>query len=88
MLLEWPPYLENVISSRVEYHDALVEVVVLHGGGWVEDGQGRHHFGLEGVVGAPVVKVVAQAGHQQSENLQKKTTKNKMVTTTQILYVK
>ena len=44
-------------------------MVVLHGGGGVEDGERRVHLGLEGVVGAAVVQVVAQARHQQAKDL-------------------
>ena len=75
--LDFPPNptslssLKDVVALRAEDHDALVEVVVLHGGGGVEDGEGRVHLGLEGVVGAAVVQVVAQARHQQAEYLEK-----------------
>ena len=62
-------YLENVVALGAEYHDALVEMVVLHGGGGVQDGQGRVHLGLESVVGAAVVQIVAQAGDKEAENL-------------------
>ena len=62
--------LKDVVALRAEDHDALVEVVVLHGGGGVEDGERRVHLGLEGVVGAAVVQVVAQARHQQAEDLE------------------
>ena len=69
-----PSSLEDVVALRAEDHDALVEVVVLHGGGGVEDGERRVHLGLEGVVGAAVVQVVAQARHQQPEDLQQRGT--------------
>ena len=65
-----PSSLEDVVALRAEDHDALVKVVVLHGGGGVEDGERRVHLGLEGVVGAAVVQVVAQARHQQAEDLE------------------
>ena len=65
-----PSSLEDVVALRAEDHDALVKVVVLHGGGGVEDGERRVHLGLEGVVGAAVVQVVAQARHQKAEDLQ------------------
>ena len=64
------PCLKDVVALRAEDHDTLVEVVVLHGGGGVEDGERRVHLGLEGVVGAAVVQVVAQARHQQAKDLQ------------------
>ena len=64
--------MEDVVSLAGEDHDALVEVVVLHGGGGVEDGERRVHLGLEGVVGAAVVQVVAQARHQQPEYLEER----------------
>lgn len=63
-------HLKYVITFAVQYHDALVKVVVLHGGGGVQDGQGALRLGLEGVVGAPVVQVVAQTGDQQPQDLQ------------------
>ena len=43
----------------------MVEVVVLHGGGGVELGQVGARLDLEGVVGAPVVQVVAEAGYDE-----------------------
>jgi hypothetical protein len=61
--------LKDVVPFRVENHDALVEVVVLHGGGRVEDGQGRFHLRLERVVRPAVVQVVAKARDQQTEYL-------------------
>ena len=51
-------YLENVISLAVKDHDALVEVVVLHGAGGIEHCQRAVRLRLEGVVGAAVVQVV------------------------------
>ena len=63
--------LKDIVSFRVEDHDALVEVVVLHGGGGVEDGQRRLHLRLERVVRTAVVQVVTQARHQQSEYLKR-----------------
>ena len=64
-----PPHLENVVPFGAENHDALVKVVVLHGRGGVEDGQGRVHLGLEGVVGASVVQIVAKTCDQKAKNL-------------------
>ena len=60
---------EDLVSLGVEYHEALVEVVVLHRRGRVELGQARARLDLEGVVRAPVVEVVAQAGNHQGEAL-------------------
>ena len=62
-------HLENVVSLTAQDHDALVEVVVLHGGRRVENGQGRVHLGLESVVRAPMVEVVGQAGHKETQDL-------------------
>ena len=58
---------QDLVALGVEYHEALVEVVVLHRGGGVESRQRRAGLDLEGVVGAAVVQVVAQAGHQQPQ---------------------
>ncbi len=44
-------------------------MVVLHGGGGVEPGQRVTGFHLEGVVGSPVVQVVAEAGQNQRQAL-------------------
>lgn len=55
---------EDVVVLLLEDVDRHVEVVVLHGGGGVEDGQGRVHFALEGVIRATVVQIVAQTGDQ------------------------
>ena len=41
--------------------------MVLHGACGVELGQGVARLDLEAVVGAPVVEVVAEAGHHQGE---------------------
>ena len=58
-------YLEYVVPFAVEYHDALVEVVVLHGAGRVQNGERRLSLRLKGVVGTSMVKVVTQTGHKQ-----------------------
>lgn len=60
-----PTYLENVIAVCVEYHNALVEVVVLHGTRAVKNSQGRFSLSLEGIIRAPMVQVVTEAGHEQ-----------------------
>ena len=44
-------------------------MVVLHGGGGVELGQARAALDLERVVGAAVVKVVAEARNQKGQAL-------------------
>ena len=64
-------YLEDVISLRAEDHDALVEMMVLHRRGGVEEGQGRVHLGLERVVRAPMVEVMAETRHQKAKDLKK-----------------
>jgi len=48
-------YLEYVISLRVEYHYALIEMMVLHCAGSVQNSQWRFCFGLECIVGATMV---------------------------------
>ncbi len=63
--------LKDVVPFRVENHDALVEMVVLHGGGGVEDGQRWLHLRLERVVRPAVVQVVAKTRDQQTEYLKK-----------------
>ena len=60
---------QDLVSLGVEDHDRLVKVVVLHGRGGVEFGQAGAGLDLEGVVGAPVVQVVAQAGDDQRQAL-------------------
>ena len=56
---------QDLVALGVEYHEALVEVVVLHRGGGVEARQRRARLDLEGVVGAAVVQVVAEARDHQ-----------------------
>ena len=68
-------YLEEVVPLRVEDHDALVEVVMLHGARGIEDSQGRVRFGLECIVGATMVQVMAEARHQQTQDLTPGSTK-------------
>lgn len=65
-----PTYLENVIAVCVEYHNALVEVVVLHGTRAVKNSQGRFSLSLEGIIRAPMVQVVTETGHEQPQDLQ------------------
>ena len=62
-------YLEYVVALAVEDHDALVEVVVLHGAGGVQHRQRAVAFRLERVVGAAVIQVVRQAGNHQTQHL-------------------
>lgn len=62
-------YLEEVVSLRVEDHDALVEVVVLHGARGIEDSQGWVGFRLECIICATVVQIMAEACHQQTQDL-------------------
>jgi hypothetical protein len=52
-------YLEYVVAFAVEDHDALVKVVVLHGARRVQNRQRAFCLGLEGIIGAPVIQVVA-----------------------------
>lgn len=61
--------LEYVVAVAVQDHYALVEVMVFHRAGRVQYGQRRFGLRLERVVRAPVIEVVAQARHQQSEDL-------------------
>ena len=60
---------QDLVALGVEYHEALVEVVVLHRGGGVEARQRRARLDLEGVVGAAVVQVVAEARDHQRQAL-------------------
>ena len=60
---------QDLVPLGVEYHEALVEVVVLHRRGGVEPRQRRARLDLEGVVGAAVVQIVAEAGDHQRETL-------------------
>ena len=64
---------QDLIAVAVEQHDALVEVVVLHGGGGVQPGQTVAGLDLVAVVGSPVVEVMTEAGdhHGQTLNLSK-----------------
>ena len=53
-----------------EEHEALVEVVVLHGGGGVESGQVVAALDLEAVVGSSVVKIMTETSYHQRQTLQ------------------
>lgn len=63
-------YLKYIISLRIENHYALIEVMVLHRASGVQNGQRGLRFGLECIVGATMIQVMAQTGHQQTQNLQ------------------
>jgi len=63
--------LEYVVAVAVQDHHALVEVMVFHRAGRVQDGQRRLGLRLERVVRAPVIEIVTQARHQQSQDLRK-----------------
>lgn len=60
---------QDLVPLGVEYHEALVKVVVLHRRGGVEPRQRRAGLYLEGVVGAAVVQIVAEASDHQRETL-------------------
>ena len=62
-------YLEDVVPLGAENHDALVEMVVLHRRRRVEEGQRRVHLRLERVVRAAMVEIVAEARHEEAEDL-------------------
>jgi len=51
-------YLKNIVAFAVENHDALVEVVVLHGTCGVKNRQRAFCFCLEGIIGTSVVQIV------------------------------
>lgn len=63
-------HLEDVVPLRVENHHALVKVMMLHCTRGVQNRQRAVRLALERVVRAPVVQIVAQAGHQQPQDLQ------------------
>ncbi len=67
-----PEVCHQVAPFGVEDADGLRQVVPLHDAalGGVEGGQQGARRQLEGVVGAAVVEVVAQAGHEQGQDLQ------------------
>ena len=58
---------QDLIAVAVEQHDALVEVVVLHGGGGVQPGQTVAGLDLVAVVGSPVVQVVAETSDHHGQ---------------------
>ena len=70
VLLSLKQYLEYVVPFAVEYHDALVEMVVLHGAGRVQNGERWLSLCLKGIVGTSMVKIVTETGHKQPEDLQ------------------
>lgn len=65
-----PTYLENIIAVRVEDHDALVEVVMFHRAGGVQNREWRFRLRLKRIVRPSVVQVVAKTRHQQPQNLE------------------
>lgn len=62
-------HLEYVVALGIEYHNTLIEMMMLHGAGGVEYSQWGLSFGLECIVGAAMIQIVAQAGHQQAQYL-------------------
>lgn len=65
-----PTYLENIIAVCVEYHDALVEMMVFHGARGVEDCKGRLGLRLEGVVRSSMIQIVAKTSDQKTQHFQ------------------
>lgn len=61
--------LEYVVAIAVQYHHALVEVMMFHRAGRVQNGQRRFGFRLKSVIRAPMVEIVTQTRHEQSQNL-------------------
>lgn len=57
-------YLKNIIALGAEYHDALIEMMVLHGTGRIQNGQWAGCFRLERIVCTAMVQVVAQASNK------------------------
>jgi hypothetical protein len=54
------PDLENVVALGVEYHHALIEVVVLHRAGGVQDRQRRVGLYHERIVRPSVVEIMTE----------------------------
>ncbi len=63
-------YLKDIVPLRAQDHDTLVEMMVLHCGGRVEDGQGRLDLGLESVIGSSVIQIVTKTSHQEAKDLE------------------
>lgn len=62
--------LKDVIPLRVQNHHALIEMMVLHRAGRVQNRQRTVGLRLERIVCAAMVQIVTQARHQQAQNLQ------------------
>lgn len=54
------PDLEYVVSLGVEYHNTLIEVVVLHGAGRVKDRQWRVRLYHERIVRPSMVEIMTE----------------------------
>lgn len=63
-------HLEYVIALGVQYHNALIEVVMLHCAGRVQNGQRTGGFRLKRIVGAAMIEIVAETCHKQAKYFQ------------------
>ena len=62
-------FCEDVVVLLLEDVDGHVEVMVLHGGGGVDGGERGAHVDHELVVEAPVVEIVTESSHPQTQTL-------------------
>lgn len=62
-------YLKNIITLTIEYHNTLIEVMMLHGRSRIQNSQRTFSFRLKSIIRPPVVQIMAQTGHQQPQYL-------------------
>lgn len=56
-------HLKYIVSFWIQYHDALIEMMVFHRAGRVQNGQRAGRFRLKRIIGAAMVQIVTQTRH-------------------------
>jgi len=62
--------LKNIIAVRIQYHNALIEMMVLHGARRVQNCQRRFRLSLKSVISASVIQIVAKTSYEKPQHLQ------------------
>lgn len=63
-------HLKYIIPFRAQYHDALIEMMMFHGAGRVQNGQWASCFCLKWIVCTTMVKIMTQTCYKQSKYFQ------------------
>lgn len=65
-----PTYLKNIIAVCIQYHNALIEMMVFHSAGRVQNCQRRLCLSLKSVISTSVIQIVAKTSHEKPQHLQ------------------